>query len=238
VIARVNDKKLTRGDLLSSSFSGGDLSFFLQRWVDDRVVLDAAFNGHLNKDSVIIAKVGVYYDKLLISSYLDIASAGGVDISNQQIRVYYNKNKDSFYRRFDEAVVYHFVVKGAGVASEIKSTFSRGGSGVTRKELLLKYGVEPLVVRRGQLLAGLDKMVFSKSKKSLHGPVFSGGAYHIISIIKKHAKGTLIGLDKAHDEIYSRLFQIEKNKKISMVLDSLKNISTVYVNKEFVYDKK
>tara|TARA_B100001964_G_C14215354_1_gene592478 strand:- start:871 stop:1668 length:798 start_codon:yes stop_codon:yes gene_type:complete len=237
-VARVNDKFLTLSDIEKELnvgiASNDDVAKFAHGWVEEQLLYQAALNEKLNLDKSLIKKRDIYYRKLLANTFLSSAVTLDVSIDNDDIKKYYSKNRSSFVRKYDEAVVYHFSVEDKTDADKIRKALLSGSSGKRRKDLFLKHKTEPVTVKKGFLIKDLDKRIFSKNKKSVIGPVFSKSNYHVIQIIKKHKRGSVVSLDRAYDEIYNRLLQNEKKIALSSVMDSLRNSSTIYINKEMV----
>jgi len=235
-VARVNDAFLTLSDVekgLGESMVSGDVAAkFAQEWIDEELLYQAALNEKIDLDVSLIKKRDRYYRGLLGSSFLASAVSQKTSIKNDAIKNYYQKNQPSFTRKYEEAVLYHFFVSKRKDALAIKKTLLSRSAGKKRKALFLKHRVEPVIVKKGFLIDDLDKKIFSKNNKSVVGPVFAGSGYHVVQIIKKHKKGSVVSLDRAYDEIYNRFLQLEKNTAMSVVMDSLRRSSTIYINKE------
>ncbi len=234
--ARVNDVFLTEKQM-QESFAGdivgkGDVGRYVHEWVEEQLLYQAALHERLNLDGDLLEKRDSYYRKILGYAYLDLVSSREISIQKNQIKKYYNTNKESFKRKYDEALVYHFTVDDKKSALKIKKILLGSNSGKKRKDLLLRYSVEPTIIKKGFLIKDMERNIFSKKAKSVIGPISINESYHVVQIIKKHKKGSLLGLDRVYDEIYSRLLQKEKSIILSSVLDSLRNASTIYINKE------
>jgi len=237
-VARVNDTFLTLSDikkeLNTNLTSDDDVAKYAHEWVDEQLLFQAALNENLNLDKSLLKKRDIYYRKLLANTFLTTVAAPKASINNNDIKKYYSKNKTSFVRKSDEAIVYHFLTENKSEANKIRKILISNSSGKARKDLFFKHKTEPITVKKGFLIKDLDKWIFSKTKKSVIGPVFSDSKYHVVQIIKKHKKGSVVSLDRAYDEIYNRLLQNEKKIALNSVMDSLRNSSTIYINKEIV----
>ena len=62
----------------------------------------------LHKDSLLLKKRDVFFNNLVISSYLNQSHQTKIYISNKEILDYYNKNKESFSRETDEVFLEHY----------------------------------------------------------------------------------------------------------------------------------
>ena len=62
------------------------------------------------------------------------------------------------------------------------------------------------------------------------GPIKSDKGYHFFKILGRYEKGSLIGLDQAHNEIYQRIYKQKETYFSSIFLDSIKNSMEIYIN--------
>jgi len=76
VVARVNEKKLTKEQLVSlvgsTTNDSRALLFATNRWVEKTLLYNAAVKSGLKKDAEIIRKRDLFYEDLLVSSFLEI----------------------------------------------------------------------------------------------------------------------------------------------------------------------
>ena len=73
VVARVNEKKLTKEQLAALVGSTANDSraflFATNRWVEKTLLYNAAIKSGLNKDAEILRKRDLFYEDLLVSSF-------------------------------------------------------------------------------------------------------------------------------------------------------------------------
>ena len=114
VVARVNEKKLTKEQLASLVGSTANdskaLLFATNRWVEKTLLYNAAIKSGLKKDAEILRKRDLFYEDLLVSSFLDIQTKNKIKITKKDVSNYYAKNKKSFTRADEEVVIKHFVL--------------------------------------------------------------------------------------------------------------------------------
>ena len=101
-MARVNEKKLTKEQLASLVGSTANdsraLLFATNRWVEKTLLYNEAIKSGLNKDAELLRKRDLFYEDLLVSSFLDIQTKNKIKITKKDVSNYYAKNKKSFTR--------------------------------------------------------------------------------------------------------------------------------------------
>ena len=91
------------------------------------------------------------------------------------------------------------------------------------------------MIIEGTLNKNLDKLIFTKrKKKNIVGPLYLKNKFHLIEILEIFPKGSLLGLDFVHDEIYQRLINKKLASKKDKILDSLRNEAEIVVNNKII----
>ena len=113
IVARVRQETLTKENLLFLAGSrAGDSEFFsrtINNWVENKLLYFAAVSIGLDKDRRLMKERDLFYESLLISSYIKIKTEKKTKTTKKEVSDYYLKNKESFKRTDDETVVKHFV---------------------------------------------------------------------------------------------------------------------------------
>jgi len=237
VLARVNDRVLTVKKLEKllppESRIEDQLKSFIHTWVDNALYYDAALKDGLLKDSRLSNERDRYYKKIVIGSYIQTTTSPGVVVSNSDIREYYDESPSGFIRQNDEAYVNHFFTNKHLDARSIRSKLLKKQAADITNELFDGFRVEKKTVTRGFLLKKLDTAIFKNKKGSVVGPIRTEMGYHVFEIIKKHKKGSKMGLENVHDKIYQRLLKQKQLVLAADLLDSLKEKSTVFINSNY-----
>ena len=234
VLARVNNYALTANDLEELLPPGrrteNQINRFINEWVESMILYDAAVKVGLNKDRILLASRDRFYEKILGSSFIKTQTQGKVMITEDDIRDYYQKNKNSFYIETDEAIIRHFLSPSLKEARAIKKTLTGGREKEKTAELFTKYSVETKTVKRGHLTKNLDMAIFTAKGKNIIGPITSAGSYHIIDILRIKNRGSQRGLEDVYDEIYQRLSKERDAVLVREVIDSLYAASSVFIS--------
>lgn len=229
VLARVGKKKLFFKNLPTQLVKPGmnkkDISVFVNTWVNNQVLFgEAKKEGFLN-DRVLKEKTEKYYKDLVISSFIETKTSVVSEITKKAVLTYYNNNKSSFIRKKDGVFARHFLSGSLDSAKKIKNQLSR-----TKKSFNVdKYLKDSGYIQRGTLSKEINDLIFN-SKQPLVGPVFFNKKHHIFEVVSRYKKGSFFGLEDVHDEIYQRLIKKVNIKGTSLLLDSLKRESDVFIN--------
>jgi len=234
VLARVNDQVLTANRLESvlspQQRSSDQIRTYIHDWVNNAILFQDAKKIGLDKDETLINKRESYFIKLVVGAYLETRATPASTLSKEKIRQYYQSNAASFVRSTDDAVLHHFITDNISDARNIQKRLKKKKSGDSMDELFSLYGVNTKTVKKGRLIKELDVVVFRDDDVGVVGPIMVNNNFHIIEIVKKNKKGTLVGLESAYDEIYQRLLKQNRAVMINSVVDSLRESSNVFIN--------
>ena len=233
VVARVNEKKLTKEQLASLVGSTANdsraLLFATNRWVEKTLLYNAAIKSGLKKDAEILRKRDLFYEDLLVSSFLDIQTKNKIKITKKDVSNYYAKNKKSFTRPDDEIIIKHFVLPSNKESVKLKRLLKKGG-GTEFEKYVTKYSPQTRLLYRHTAESSAVGFVFSGSTGDILGPKKNDQGFHLFEILKKYKKGSDRGLELVYEEIYERLHKQKKEILIASTLDSLYLSSDVFIS--------
>ena len=236
IVARVGRETLTKENLLFLAGNrAGDLGFFsrtINNWVENKLLYLAAVSLGLDKDLKLMKERDLFYENLLISSYIKIQTKQKTRTTKKEVSDYYLKNKESFKRKDDEVVVKHFVFSTNKAAKKTMRELMKKKPTVDIEELLNKQQVETKTLRKKDAGSNFVGFVFSAAVGDVVGPKKHNNNYHVFQIIQKHKEGSYLGLEKVYDEIYNRLYKEKEALVLGAVLDSLYLKSDVFVSQE------
>jgi len=202
----------------------------VESWIDNTVLLLAAKNKGLEKDKELINKRDNYYNQLLVSSFVESEVSRRTEISNKDIRSYYEKNKDQFIRRQDEARIEQYFMtdkKGAkGLVSVFKSQKNPNLENTSITKVLSD------IIKRGVFSKNIDNDIFLRKVRTV-GPVILGGEVCVLRVLNIYKKGSHRGLEEVFDEVYQRIYKAQVSKNRLLLLDSLKKTMNIFINPEY-----
>ena len=238
VVARVDNEILTKESLLSlvggRASEVGVFSRTINRWVENKLLYRAALSIGLGKDLTLTNERDLFYENLLISSFIHIQTKQKGATTKKEVSDYYLKNKESFRRTDDEVVVKHFTFSNSQAAKKTKKELKKKKPKADIEDLLNKQRVETKTIRRGGAGSNHMAFVFDGVVGSVLGPKEHNKKFHLFQILQKHKKGSYFGLEKVYDEIYQRLYKEKEVLILDSILDSLYLKSDVFVSQESI----
>ena len=237
VVARVNDVFFTKTMLKNVVAANPNIhtNEHINAWINNELLYQAATAMGVPLDSKLKDTIKKTSRALTIKTYMDLLSHGSLTITNQEIKEYYNKNKEQFFRHKLSARINHFIFSDKKEATKTKAVLAKYKHGTRRDELFINHRVFSGIVTKGSLNETLDKLIFSKrKKKNIVGPLDLKNKFHLIEILETFPRGSPLGLDLVYDEIYQRLINKKLASKKDEVLDSLRNEAEIIVNNKII----
>ncbi len=233
VYARVGPVELTQEGLVLFDNKTPDsktLNSSIKNWIDETVLFSEAMKSGFENDVVLQRKRDSYYRKLIITSFVESVVASKVSVSNDDVRLYYKRNKDEFVRALDEVRVEQYIVKSKKVANRLAASFN------SKKNIdLSKFDIELVkteTVQRGTFAKDIDNMLFVK-KRRVVGPVVLGKDISVLKVLGINKQGSIKGVNDVYDEIYQRVFKIKSLGVKESLLDSLKKTVNISINPKY-----
>ena len=219
--ARVGSVELKKGDKGTET---------IEKWVNNTVLLLAAKNKGLEKDMDLVKKRDRYYGQLLISSFVESEVSRRIEISNKDVRSYYEKNKNQFIRSQDEARIEQYVMidkkEAKGLVSVFKSQKNPNLENISITRVLSD------IIKRGVFSKNIDNEIFLRKRRTV-GPIVLGGDICVLRVLNIYKKGSYRGLEEVFDEIYQRIYKTQVSKNRQLLLDSLKKTMNIFINPEY-----
>ena len=233
VYARVGPVELTQEDLVlfnNKTPGSKTLNNSIKNWIDETVLFSEAMKNGFENDVVLQRKRDSYYRELIITSFVESVIASKVSISNDDVRLYYKRNKGEFARVLDEVRIEQYIVKSKKDAGRLVASFN------SKKNIdLSKFDIELVkteTVQRGTFTKNIDDMLFVK-RKGVVGPVVLGKDISVLKVLNINKQGSIKGLNDVYDEIYQRIFKIKSIEAQESLLDSLKKTVNISINPRY-----
>ena len=233
VYARVGPTELTKEDLVffnKKTPSSRTLNSSIKSWIDETVLFSEAVKNGFENDMVLQRKRDSYYKELIITSFVESFIASRVSVSNDDVRLYYKRNRGEFTRILDEVRIEQYIVKSKRVADRLIDSFN------SKKNIdLSKFDIELVkteTVQRGTFAKNIDDMLFVKGR-SIVGPVVLGKDISVLKVLDINKQGSIKGLNDVYDEIYQRIFKIKSLEVQEFLLDSLKKTVNISINPKY-----
>ena len=233
ILARVSGESLTFKKAqklnLGKPLDKESIPRFVLNWINNTVLLKKGKELGLDKDSILLEKRNVFFNNLIISSFLNKNQFSKINVSNEEVLNYYKENKESFSRESEEVFLEHYFTKKSVLSKKLNAFF------VLNKKAdinISDFLLESKTVRKGRTPGQFSSYIFG-NRKDVVGPVTSKKGYHFFKILNRYEKGSVKGLEVVYDEIYQRLYKNKKEKLSFFVLDSIKNTEEIYINPKY-----
>ena len=233
ILARVSGESLTFKKAqklnLGKPLDKESIPRFVSNWINNTVLLKKGKELGLDKDSILLEKRNVFFNNLIISSFLNKHQFSKINVSNEEVLNYYKENKESFSRESEEVFLEHYFTKKSVLSKKLNAFF------VLNKKAdinISDFLLESKTVRKGRTPGQFSSYIFG-NRKDVVGPVTSKKGYHFFKILNRYEKGSVKGLEVVYDEIYQRLYKNKKEKLSFFVLDSIKNTEEIYINPKY-----
>jgi parvulin-like peptidyl-prolyl isomerase len=165
---------------------------------------------NVSRDSIDMASV---IDVIKVQKYLYAKVYDSIDVSEMEIRSYYNKHLEEF-RKKPEVLLYQILLKDKETALRVRGILDNNPQQfdeLAKKESIsmeAKQGGRMGYFEQGTLPKDMEQVVFSLSPHTISPVVESTYGFHIFKITNKK-KGRLLYLEKVKPEI-KRILMSEK----------------------------
>ena len=231
-LARVGSSVLLERDI-DRDMSEEKTFDFVENWVTEKVLIEKAKKAGFFEDKRLKKERDLFYNNLVVSTFVDNALVKDIEISKKDVLDYYNSSKGFFSRKQDEVFVHHFFSKEIEQSRSIKRLLLKGKNRKETSKIRYDYNVEPVFVKKGFSIKEIDEILFNNNKKGVVGPIRSDLGFHLFDIIKRYKKGSELGLESVYDEIYQRLLKKKKLNLKKSFIDSLKGNTNIFINSKY-----
>lgn len=181
----------------------------------------------------------VLAEDLLMQKTLDLVMASQVQISPDEIRTYYEANRDQFEQP-EQVLAQHALVPSKEMAQDLLNRLNQGqdmNQAAAAQGVSLPDDGEPIWLSRGHMPDSLEDKVFALSPGKLAGPLPSPYGFHVVRVLARRPARTL-GLAQAAEEIQRLLAADKKERLAGEYIEQLRQKAKVHLNPEFAKSGK
>ncbi len=212
---------------------------FLDRYVVKRLLLEEAKKANIEKDKDFQDRLSDIREQLLIESLLKKKVATNINPSEQELKDYYEKNKEKF-KTGQEIDTRQILVKTEKEAREIRGKLDKGEDFA---DLAKRYSIDPSAKAtggaigfhaKGSLVPEYEAVAFKMTKVGqISAPVKTQLGYHIIQLqgIKPPA---YTPYEEVKEFIKQRIAQERQNEVLEKYVTDLKSKAKITVNAELL----
>ena len=216
---------------------------YLDKLIVKRLLLREAGKDKMDTDKEFQQRLADIKDQLLIESLLKKKITADAKISDEELKKYYETNKDNF-KREREIKTRHILLKTEEEAKQIQGRLLKGEDFV---ELAKKYSIEPNAgvsggeigfLPKGSLVPEYEEAAFKLNKVGqISGIVKTQFGYHIIRL--EGAKPpAYVPFDEVKDFIKQNILQEKQSGLLEKYIDELKKTSKITIHEELLKEDK
>lgn len=166
-------------------------------------------------------------DQLKIKYVIDHEVKSKIYVNPQEVTDFYEKNKDRFNSQDRVNLESVFIPYGSdkdAAQAKAKEALKRIESGEDFRDIVREYSQAPSVgtVERGQLLPGVEKIVFRLKVDEVSPPVEVDSGIYIFKLTGR-SPATVSGLEDVKETIYDLLFKEKFKNRFMRWTEKLKN---------------
>ena len=197
--------------------------FFETKQEKDNPLFVAAKDAGYLKDGVIKSDIENFKQKIVSAKYIESLMVGRVSVGVSEVAEYYDKNKNEYKRRGDEALALVFEKLNKNTAIKIKNTLERNDFDSEKvSKAIQKNTPRRIFLEKKELRPDLAKRVFAKKGASFI--IQRDDGFVVFFTINLFKKGTIKDLADVSDNIQAKLLALKKHILKEEIKDSLHTI--------------
>lgn len=248
VLVSVGNRSLTLDQLNSeipasvqSQVSKEQLNKFIQQWIEIELIYQDALRLEMDKERSFERELEKAQREILVRNYFEKYLSGNAPISNDEMLVYYEENRDNFILARDEIKAFHLRVPSYNEAAAARARILRGENfeavarevvrdSTERKRIHLDY------FTADDIIPEIARNLFNgwTSAGTITEPIKSDFGYHVLKILDVRRKGTLRPFDEVKPHIKARLSLIKRNEIYKDRIIALRNAINIKSNLELL----
>ena len=212
---------------------------FLDRYVVKRLLMEEAKKENIEKDKDFQERLNDIREQLLIESLLKKKVTTNINPSEQELKDYYEKNKEKF-KTGQEVDTRQILVKTEKEAKEIRAKLDKGEDFA---DLAKRFSIDPSAKAtggaigfhaKGTLLPEYEAVAFKLTKVGqISPPVKTQLGYHIIQL-QGMKPPAYTPYDEVKEFIKQRIVQEKQNDVLEKYVADLKSKAKITVNAELL----
>ncbi len=211
----------------------------LTKFVDELVkkemlYLEAKKRG-MDKDKEFQKKVEEFRKITLINDLLDKEIELSPKVTEEDIKGYYDKNKDDFMIN-KQIRISHIFVKTEDELNKAKERIEKGddfakiASEMSADKASGKVGGDIGFIKKGELSPELENLVFTMRKGQVSSPVKMKDGFRIVKVTD--IKGNVVEFDKVKGLINQRLIAEKQRESFEAFMEKIKKNYKIDINKD------
>jgi len=214
---------------------------FLENVIERELLLQEGIRKGLDKDDQVLNKVEQFKQGLVIETLIEELCAGKDEVSDAEVKAYYEKNKAK-YLLGERVRVRHIMVKSREEAQEIKKRLYQGEDFVT---LVKQYSIWPTkekggdlgYIERGMVNKSFEQAAFAlENRGDLSDIVKTEFGFHIIRLEDRKKRHQLT-ISEAQEEIRKLLREKKRKDILTAHLEELRKGAQIHINEKLLAEE-
>jgi peptidyl-prolyl cis-trans isomerase C len=210
---------------------------FLEFLVDNKLLALEARKEGLDKKPEIKAKIREATDRILADEYVRKRIPRDIQITNDEVKAYYNKNIEKFTREA-RVMLRQIVLKSNDEAEAILAELKEGGdfeklAKEKSIDLTAKSGGLVGWLRKGKVPRAVEKIAYTMKKDETSGIISSEGKYYILKV-ENRQEAKVIPFEQSKRMVKSRATTDKRKRMLEDFRAKLREKYNVEINTEAV----
>jgi len=214
IVARVGDAVLTREALARFMTWEGlkpyQENVYVERWINRELLYQEARKKKLDQNDELRWELELIEKEWMIHRLLEHTYREKIQITENEVRTYYDENQEQFRIEEDEVRAFHILTRDRSEANLARQEITAGRQfeEVARERSIGMFrnkGGDMGYVRRGDIIPELSRVLFALSEGALSNVIRSDYGFHLIKAVKKRRQGDIKDLGDVRDDIIQRL---------------------------------
>lgn len=236
IIVKLGNAKLTDSDikLLIPSANNSQLNYETQKkhiinnWIEQELLYAEAKRSKLKNRKKINKQVETFKKQLIIEDYLQHSLYETIQISDNELLDYYNKNISKFIASDKSAIIKNYITADKKRAEKLKNSL------ILNKQDGIEFvdfedDVQIQIIKKKNIASKISQQLFSDYDKEFIGPFQQANNFIIIQILKKLNTGEQIPYIYVKETIKKALLRDKQNSLYNNLLTKLKNKNEVEI---------
>jgi len=216
---------------------------YLDKLIVKKLLLKEAEKEKIDSNKEFQERLADIKDQLIIESLLKKKITADAKITDEDIKGYYDKNKENF-KREREINTRHILLKTEEEARQIKGRLDKGEDFV---ELAKKYSIDPSAAAtggeigyhpKGSLVPEYEAAAFKLKKVGERsGIVKTQFGYHIIRL-EGTKPPSYVPINEVKDFIKQKILQEKQSELLEKYIENLKKSAKITINEELLKEDK
>lgn len=242
VIATVGKQKLTLNELvlqfpqhMRKQLSQAEMRELVLLWINDQVLYQEAEANKIDKIPDLQKEFEKLKKDVVINRFIETALGETINVSDEEIKSYYEVNKETFVLAEEIVNAYHLLFKTQKEANDARQRLGKGesfesiansiaGDSVSVQEWNLGY------FSQGDVIPEISKMLFKMTINTYSYAIKSDFGYHLVQLVDKQKKGEIKRLETVKDEIKQKIVTKKREDKYQRFLLQTKSKFKIQTN--------